>query len=60
MEKIMQLELFFTAYDYYGTMNKNKFPRADEDHDGTPFNDKGYMYCCNYATKVWNELHEEI
>jgi len=56
----MQLELFFTAYDYYGTMNKNKFPRADEDHDGTPFNDKGYMYCCNYATKVWNELHEEV
>ena len=53
----MQLELFFTAYDFYGTMDNTKFPKADENHDGTPFNNKGYLYHSDCNSSDWIALH---
>tara|TARA_R100000458_G_C8161047_1_gene165065 strand:+ start:88 stop:249 length:162 start_codon:yes stop_codon:yes gene_type:complete len=53
----MQLELFFTAYDFYGTMDNTKFPKASEDYTASPFNKQGYMYCSDYKGNDWRELH---
>lgn len=53
----MQLELFFTAYDFYGTMNNTKFPKADEDYTNSPFNNKGYLYYSDCNSSDWIALH---
>ena len=57
---MIQLILFFTAYDYYGTMDNTKFPKASEDDTASPFNSTGYLYCSDCQSNVWSELHEEV
>ena len=44
----MQLELFFTAFDFYATMDNAQFPKADEDMTSSPFNDQGI-----YIIMIW-------
>jgi|TARA_Y100001972_G_C7496988_1_gene251784 hypothetical protein len=56
----MQIELFFTAYDFYGTMDNTKFPKADEDMTASPFDSKGYLYYNDMDPNDWILCHDEI
>ena len=56
----MQLELFFTAFDFYATMDNTQFPKADEDMTSSPFNDKGYLYYNDMDSNTWTLCHEEV
>jgi|TARA_Y100001970_G_scaffold272678_1_gene369715 hypothetical protein len=55
-----QLELFFTAFDFYATMDSTQFPKADEDMTSSPFDDKGYLYYNDMDSKDWVLCHEEV
>jgi hypothetical protein len=56
----MQLELFFTAFDFYATMDNTQFPKADDDMTSSPFNDKGYLYYNDMDSNTWSLCHEEV
>ena len=56
----MQLELFFSSYDFYGTqhnLHPNNYITANEDIMESPFDKTGFLYYSDCNSSDWIELH---